>query len=495
VTFVLTSRERRALGVAIFIAIAVRLVTLGAYPLMDSTESRYGEIARKMLETGDWLMPQFAYGVPFWGKPPLSMWLSAASISAFGVNEFALRLPSLLLILGCGGLVFLLARLRAGRDAALWASTCFATTVLVFVAGGAVMTDAALALGTTLAMAGFWLATNGPPALRRAAGLAFFAGLAIGMLAKGPVALVLTFLPIGAWTLWTRAWRAVWRGLPWLAGTLLAAALVVPWYWAAERASPGFLDYFLLGEHWKRFVEPGWSGDLYGQAHSRPHGTIWLFWIGAALPWSLPAIGWLARAAVFRHDNLRTLVRDDWQSYLLLWTVAPLLFFTISGNVLVTYVLPGLPALALLVAAIWRPSDTDSRSLRPMGLSGIVAALGLAVGFVGAILALHVRAETDLSHKALVRTYEAQRAHAGERLIYLGRQPQSAVFYSRGKALLLRDARELEPYLSDLPEDFIVIRRRDLEKLPAAARARLTPLGEFGKYRLLREGPWDGAGR
>ena len=62
-----------------------------------------------MLETGQWIMPQFEYGVPFWGKPPLSTWLSAASMGAFGVNEFAARLPSLLLMLGCGALVYALA--------------------------------------------------------------------------------------------------------------------------------------------------------------------------------------------------------------------------------------------------------------------------------------------------------------------------------------------------------------------------------------------------
>ena len=59
--------------------ISERLATLGAYPLLDPTESRYAEIARKMLETGAWLMPQVDYGVPFWGKPPLSTWLSAAA--------------------------------------------------------------------------------------------------------------------------------------------------------------------------------------------------------------------------------------------------------------------------------------------------------------------------------------------------------------------------------------------------------------------------------
>jgi len=488
-TFALTPLERRGLGIAIAVVVAVRLATLGAYPLMDSTESRYAEIARKMLETGDWLVLQFAYGVPFWGKPPLSTWLSAASMAALGVNEFAARLPSLLLMLGCGALVFLLARVRAGRDAALWASMFFATTVLVFVAAGAVMTDAALALGTTVAMTGFWLALDGPPSLRRAAGYAFFAGLAIGMLAKGPVALVLTFLPIGAWTLWTRSWRAAWTQVPWLAGTALAAALVVPWYWAAERASPGFLDYFLIGEHWKRFVEPGWKGDLYGAAHARPRGMIWLFWIAAALPWSPLAIGWLARAALLRRDALRTLVVDRWQSYLLLWTLAPMLFFTVSGNVLATYVLPGLPAFALLLAAICRPAAADSRALRPMVVGGIAACIGLAVVFVGAILAVQPRSGTELSHQALVRTYEAQRAHAGERLIYVAQAPISADFYSRGKALRVPNAAALLPYLADANADFVVIRQRDLDSLPAGVRARLAPLGNFGEYRLLREAP------
>ena len=90
------------------------------YPLTDPTEARYAEIARKMLETGQWVMPQFDYGVPFWGKPPLSTWLSAASMGAFGVNEFAARLPSLLLMLGCGVLVYALARVaRPARHRAL----------------------------------------------------------------------------------------------------------------------------------------------------------------------------------------------------------------------------------------------------------------------------------------------------------------------------------------------------------------------------------------
>src|SRR5260221_1887847 len=206
-------------------------------------------------------------------------------------------------MLGCGALVYLLGSLRTNRDAALLSLALFATTGLIFVAAGAVMTDPALTLGTTLTMAGFWVAVNGSQSRRRIAGFAFFVGLAIGLLGKGPVTAILALVPIGAWTLWTRRWREVWAGLPWVTGSLLLAALVVPWYWAAEKASPGFLEYFLIGEHWKRFTQPGWTGDLYGAAHARPRGIIWLFWLGVALPWSLVVAGWLARAAVKRRAD------------------------------------------------------------------------------------------------------------------------------------------------------------------------------------------------
>jgi 4-amino-4-deoxy-L-arabinose transferase-like glycosyltransferase len=487
--FALTARERRALAVAIAVVVGVRLLTLAAYPLMDSTESRYAEIARKMLETGDWVTPQFEYGVAFWGKPPLSTWLSAAAMAVLGVNEFAARLPSFLLLGGCAALVYGLAALRGGRDLALWTLAPFAATGIVFVAAGAVMTDPALCLGTTLSMAAFWLALHGPAAARRASGIAFFVGLAIGLLAKGPVAAVLTFVPIGAWTLWTRQWRAAWSALPWLTGTALAAVLVVPWYWAAERAAPGFLDYFLVGEHWKRFVEPGWKGDLYGAAHARPRGMIWLFWVVAALPWSVTALAWVGRAAVRRRADLSRLLADPWLVYLLLWTTTPMLFFTVSGNVLATYVLPGVPAFALLLADVWRPVAAGESALRPGVRTVVVACLVLALGFVAGIVALNHRFETELSHRALVRTVDAQRGGASGRLIYVGQRPVSAEFYARGKLLKLADVAALAPFLDDDAADFIVLRARDLADLPEATRARLAPLGEFGEYRLFREAP------
>ena len=487
--FVLTARERRALALFLVVVLAVRLATLGAYPLMDSTESRYAEIARKMLETGDWLVPQFDYGVPFWGKPPLSTWLSAAAMTVMGVGEFAARLPSFLLALACGIPVALHAALRGGRDQGLWTLGLFASTALVFVAAGAVMTDPALTLGTTMSMTGFWIAVCGPDRHRAAASMAFFLGLAIGLLAKGPVAIVLTFLPIGAWIVFARRGQDAWARLPWIGGLLVTAALVVPWYWAAERATPGFLDYFLVGEHWRRFVEPGWRGDLYGAAHARPRGLIWVYAIAVALPWSAQALAWLARALARRRADLAALAADRWRLYLVLWTIAPMVFFTVSGNILATYVLPGLPALALVVGDLWRPRVDDDRALRPGVRALIVTGIAVPVLFVAGILAGGDRFERAFSQRALVQTWAAQRAHKGERLIYVGRPPPSAEFYSRGRTTTVPDNATLATLLDEPAADFIAIRTADLARLPGATRARLLPLGDFGDYRLLHEAP------
>src|SRR5690606_6014517 len=101
-------------------------------------------------------------------------------------------------------------------------------------------------------------------------------GLAIGLLAKGPFALVIAIAPIAGWILLTRKWKEL-GALPWIPGSLLMLAISVPWYIAAEQRTPGFLSYFILGEHWHRFTDSSWRGDLYGKAHAAAPGMIWFF--------------------------------------------------------------------------------------------------------------------------------------------------------------------------------------------------------------------------
>lgn len=184
------------------------------------------------------------------------------------------------------------------------------------------MTDMVLVVGTMLAMRGFWNGIHVSEPQWGREGWLLFVGLAIGLLAKGPVALVLAGLPIVLWTAITGNVGSAWRALPWLRGSLLMLALSVPWYLLAERHTPGFLNYFLIGEHWRRFTEPGWAGDRYGSAHAMPRGTIWLYALAACLPWTVV----LMIAAIGRRKALSSPAPIDeraWRPYLLLWGLVP----------------------------------------------------------------------------------------------------------------------------------------------------------------------------
>lgn len=457
-------------------ALLLRLLTLGLYPLMDTTEARYAEIARKMVELGDWITPWFDYGVPFWGKPPLSFWLTATSFKLFGASEFAARLPHWASGVAVAALVWGLAARRSRREAT-YAVALLVGSVLYFIATGAVMTDMALAFGTTLAMRGFWAGRQGTAEDRGERSLLFL-GVAIGLLAKGPIAVALVALPILAWTFATRSFAAVVRGIPWLWGGLIVLAVALPWYVLAESRTPGFLRYFLVGEHWERFLTAGWKGDLYGSAHDYPRGAIWLFAWADLLPWSL------LLPLVFMHWRKQPAPEQDpaerrWRLYLLLWALAPCVFFTAAGNILWTYALPGLPALALWTSA-WLSRFPEARVNRLL-ISGLIfTLLGTSVFIVHLVLSGWAQ---DKSTKALVADYYARQV-GDEPLVFLGKRPHSATFYSRGTATLVLDPLALARRLERGPA-FVAVPREAAAALPPALRRRLRPLSQRGAYLLF----------
>lgn len=460
----------------LFAAFAIRLATLGLYPLGDTTEARYAELARKMVETGNWLTPQFDYGVPFWGKPPLSTWLRAISFELFGVNEFAARLPSWIIGLGIVFLTFQLGRRERGETVAWIAATLLTTTVLFYILAGAVLMDPLMTLGTTLSMLAFWRALRGDG---RIWGYLVFVGLAIGLMAKGPVAVVLTGLPLFFWLLITRRWRDFWQRIPLFTGTLLMLALAVPWYVLAERATPGFLEYFFIGEHWKRFTEPGWQGDLYGNAHTSPKGRIWIEWLVAAFPLSLAFIAGLGALLWKRRGEASRLLTADWPLYLLCWALSPMLFFTFSGNILATYVFPGLPATALLVASWHRPTRP---AIRRFALASMLFPL-----FFLLVILFYLPTVWDRNSEVFLIRHVAQRDPQGvTRLYYLIDRPFSAEFYSRGKAKLLKDPQRMRALLPARRTLFFAIQAPYAGSIPADVRACLERLGRFGRYELFR---------
>ena len=468
------------------IVVLLRLATMGLYPLTDTTEARYAEVARKMAELGDWITPWYEYGIPFWAKPPLSNWVTAASIKLLGVNEFAARLPHFLLALVIAWLVWDWVGRKSKREALL-AIALLSGTMLYFVAAAAVMTDMALALGTTLAMRGFWARFESADTPRPREEWLLFVGLGIGMLAKGPIAIILAGTPIVLWALLTRNVAQSWRCIPWVKGALLVLAMSVPWYWMAEIRTPGFLDYFFIGEHWQRFTVAGWTGDRYGSAHATQRGAIWLLALIACMPWPvmLPFLALGRKSARLKaglpaRSTLGTTAHSAerrFKIYLLVWSITPCLFFTASGNILWTYVLPALPALAMLTAH-WLAGDVRTRKVDTVLAAGVITIAALVCSY----MVREARNDSWKTAKTVVAEYRVRNT-AGWPLLFVSDRPYSASFYTQGKALRVAEFDELTKRL-DQGDAFVALTKPQVSLLPADLKARLNLVLQSGAFDL-----------
>ena len=328
---------------SIIVIIVLRFVLTGLIPLLDKTESRYAEIARLMYETKDWVVLQIDYGIPFWAKPPLSTWMSAGSYELFGVNEMSARLPYYIL---CLLLLIILGKFvkQAGKSFYLPAFILLTTPEFLLHAG-VVSTDAALCFSVTLIMISFWKSIDNEK--RTFWNYLFFIALGIGLLSKGPLVLVLTAPPLFIWLLIQKvSIKDVWNKIPWISGMLITAIISIPWYWMAELRSPGFFDYFIVGEHFKRFLVPRWDGDLYGTGHNQPLGMIWVFLFLFAFPW-------IQIILIKLWKERRHILKNKWVSFLVLWLLWTPFFFTVSKNILHTYTLPITIPIALLMVYYW----------------------------------------------------------------------------------------------------------------------------------------------
>ena len=281
----------------------LRLIAMWFIPLNETTEARYGEIARKMVETGDWITLYHDYGVPFWAKPPLSTWSSAFFMELFGVNGFWARFPSLLFAIGTVLLTGFLVKKREGNNAAIATMAILASSAMFWIGSATVMTDSALTFSITLSMVSGWNLFS-TESRKTAWAILFYTGLGLGMLAKGPLALVLiggAFLPL---IISSSHYRSkIQRALnPF--GIIVFLLIFIPWYWISELKTPGFLEYFLIGEHFYRFTKPGWSGDKYGFAHAVPIGMINVYLIIGTFPWAFVLLS--------KINRIKQSISPDW---------------------------------------------------------------------------------------------------------------------------------------------------------------------------------------
>jgi len=479
----------RFAGAVLLAALLFRLLLLPLLPLCDPSEGRYATIATHMSQSGDWVTPRVQINgelVPFLGKPPLYFWLSAACVRLLGVNELAVRLPSLVCAAGLVLLVWFVTARYIGRRAAVIACLSLATSGLFFALSGAVLVDMVLAFCVGGALLCYFAFSFEPqPGTRRRWSLGVFSFLALGFLTKGPVAVLLFGLPVFVWTARHRRWSDL-RGHAWLPGIALFVAIVAPWFVLAERHNPGFLHYFFVNENLLRYLKHDY-GDLYGHGHQYPRGAALLMMFVAGLPWMPYALWRACRRGTSvpreRSDSTQSAVA----SYFLLGFVCQALFWCLARQLLLTYMLPALPSFAVWFAVVVQRGPKREREHRALlrtaaGLVAVYAIVGIAI-----VPILSAQRSTCLISRAALDVTRS----ADSRIVFVHKTPYSASFYCGDRL----EPHPKEDALASVErgrtmgrETLLVVKERYRRRLPDHVLAGMTALTRIGPWTLLQVG-------
>jgi 4-amino-4-deoxy-L-arabinose transferase-like glycosyltransferase len=315
---------------------------MGQFGLIGADEPRYAQVAREMLERHDWITPVLG-GRAWLEKPPLYYWQAMLAYSVVGVNDVAARVPAAidatLLVIA---IYFFFRRFRRGVevDAALITASCAG---VIGYAHAASM-DMALAATFSIGMLAWWAWREGGTRIYLAV---FYVCMALGILAKGPVAPFLAALVIVLFSVAVREFRLVLRTL-WLPGILLFCAIALPWYFAVQMRNPQFFREFILQHNLARF-----SSDLYH--HRQPFWYYLPVTALALVPWTVFVIAafvesvrvwWAERKSVADEPDFEL----QFNLFACCWLVALVVFFSISQSKLPGYILPAIPAGAVLLA-------------------------------------------------------------------------------------------------------------------------------------------------
>jgi 4-amino-4-deoxy-L-arabinose transferase-like glycosyltransferase len=313
---------------------------------VGADEPRYAQIAREMLRNNDYVTPTL-HGAAWLEKPALYYWRAAAAFHTFGVHDWVARLPSATFALALVIIVYFhMRRFRPGAEFGAGLITASCAAIVGFSRGAS--TDMQLAAPFAFAMLGWyaWYETGKKFWLFD---LYFF--LAVGTLAKGPVAPGLAVLIVAIFAGIRRDWKLLLRSF-WWPGMLIFLAIVLPWYIAVQRANPQFLKVFFLEHNLERFAT-----DLF--QHRQPFWYYLPVLILSLMPWTVYAFAALVSAArqTWRdwRDSVVGAVRqtapgDSFPEFLVIWALFPILFFSFSQSKLPGYILPSIPPCAILTA-------------------------------------------------------------------------------------------------------------------------------------------------
>ncbi|HVB82881.1 MAG TPA: glycosyltransferase family 39 protein [Candidatus Binataceae bacterium] len=347
------------------LASAVFFFHLGSYGLWEPDEARYAEIAREMLATRNFIVPHLNY-VAYVEKPPLLYWLGVMWMALFGVNEFAARLTPALAALAGVFMTWLFVRRTMDRGRALLAGAILTTSTLYAVMAQVLTTDMLLTAAVTVALFALYLHWSEGG---RWCWLGY-AAIAMGLLTKGPVAAVIPILAVAIFLWWQGELRGAIGRFHALAGGAMVMLVAAPWFIAIAIREPGFVDFYFIGEHLRRFFEPSYS-------HNQPFYYYLPVLAAAMMPWTLmaPFIAW------------RTLARTPAGRFCIVAAAVVIVMFSAASAKLIPYILPAAAPIAVLLAdGIYSRAFAAGAEAAAPGVRIRFAAVGVVLSLLGGAL-------------------------------------------------------------------------------------------------------------
>jgi 4-amino-4-deoxy-L-arabinose transferase-like glycosyltransferase len=345
-------------------------------PLIDRDEPRFAEASREMIERGNYVVPYFNNQLRL-DKPPLTYWAQVSSYHIFGENDFAARFPSAIAAAVTALAIFGWGRRMRGEEVGWWAAIIFTLSLQTFVHAKAAVADMWLVLFVTLAhWAGYELLVDLNRPARQAAApyhqtrwwLIFYLSLALGFLAKGPIAWT-PLLTVAAVIIYTRDWQLL-GYFKFVRGILLTLIVVALWGIPALVQTQGEFFSVGIGRHVigrsLTTMEGHGAGSLGTYLLLLPFYFVVVFisffpW-SIKLPWLVQKL-WRERNAGGSHGEPRC-SKNLVDLYLVTGIAIIFVIFTFVSTKLPHYTLPAFPLLALLLARYWQPATAEGdRSL------------------------------------------------------------------------------------------------------------------------------------